>query len=65
MATQPKAPTMSLDEALASLDGVAAAVVAEFAQANPERCAQATSHLSTARMAIEHLHTEVPFKTGA
>lgn len=59
-------PPMSLEDAVAALEAVAAAVVAEFGETNPARAAQAMSHLSTARMAIEHLHTETPFTmTGA
>jgi len=63
MAGKSTPTAMPLEDVVASLEAVAAAVVAEFGDTNPARVAQATSHLSTARMAIEHLHTETPFTT--
>lgn len=49
---------MDLEQALAMLAEVRDAVTAEFADVNPARLAQFTTHLDTAAMAVEHLHDE-------
>jgi len=54
---------MTREDAVAALESVAVAVSAEFGHTNPARVAQAIAHLQTARMAVEHLHTETPFTT--
>jgi hypothetical protein len=50
---------------LKNLDDIAVAIVERFGESNPERVQQALSHLTTAKMAIEHVHAETPFRIGA
>jgi formate-dependent nitrite reductase cytochrome c552 subunit len=66
-----KAAAATLDEARERYDGDAAADQLEavysdadkaFGAHNPERLAQLRSALDTARMAVEHLSTETPYR---
>lgn len=44
------------------LDDVIEAADAEYGESNPGRVEQLRSALSTARMAVEHLATETPYR---
>jgi hypothetical protein len=52
-------------ELLKRLGSVRKDAAAQFGDSNPDRVAQLDAALSTAEMAVEHLHTETPYRMGS